>query len=210
MRVTAFRTALIAVSIAPVALLSQDQTVRIRAAKALDGTDKALSNVTITIQGSKITSIGPDSSGAATYNLSGLTVMPGMIDVHAHVGWHFDKDGRYASRPGTPAQEILYSAENAYVTLMAGFTTIQSPGQANDVELRDAIARGDETIPAVLGRAKTDAVVGKTKVADLLKSLPGYGPAKVSALLEQTGIDASRRAAGLGDRQKQALLDALG
>ena len=35
-------------------------------------------------------------------------------------------------------------------------------------ELRDAIARGDETIPAVLGRAKTDAVVGKTKVADLL------------------------------------------
>lgn len=77
-------------------------------------------------------------------------------------------------------------------------------------ELRDAIARGDETIPAVLGRAKSDAVVGKTKVADLLKSLPGYGPAKVSALLEKTGIDASRRAAGLGDRQKQALLDALG
>jgi hypothetical protein len=77
-------------------------------------------------------------------------------------------------------------------------------------ELRDAIARGDETIPSVLKRAKSDAVVGKTKVADLLKSLPGYGPAKVNALLEQTGIDASRRAAGLGDRQKQALLDALG
>jgi imidazolonepropionase-like amidohydrolase len=150
MRVTALRTALIAASIAPVALSSQDQTVRIRAAKALDGTGKALSNVTITIQGSKITSIGPDSSGAATYNLSGLTVMPGMIDVHAHVGWHFDKDGRYASRPGTPAQEILYSAENAYVTLMAGFTTIQSPGQANDVELRDAIARGVLPGPRIL------------------------------------------------------------
>ena len=49
----------------------------------------------------------------------------------------------------------------------------------------------------------------KTKVADLLKSLPGYGPAKVSQLLEQTGIDASRRAAGLGERQRQALIDAL-
>ena len=88
--------------------------------------------------------------------------------------------------------------------------------QAKSREARQArsallagIKSGDETIPAVLGRAKTDAVVGKTKVADLLKSLPGYGPAKVSALLEQTGIDASRRAAGLGDRQKQALLDAL-
>jgi imidazolonepropionase-like amidohydrolase len=150
MRVTAFRAVLLAVLIAPVALSSQDQTVRIRAAKVLDGTGKVLSNVTITVQGSKITSIGPDSSSAATYNLGTLTVIPGMIDVHAHVGWHFDKDGRYANRPGTPAQEILYSAENAYVTLMAGFTTIQSPGQTNDPELRDAIARGVLPGPRIL------------------------------------------------------------
>jgi imidazolonepropionase-like amidohydrolase len=150
MRVTAFRAVLFAAVMAPVALSSQDQTVRIRVAKALDGTGKVLSNVTITIQGSKITSIGPDNSGGATYNLGTLTAMPGMIDVHAHVGWHFDKDGRYAARPGTPAQEILYSAENAYVTLMAGFTTIQSPGQANDVELRDAIARGALPGPRIL------------------------------------------------------------
>ena len=150
MRVTAFRAVLFAAVMAPVALSSQDQTVRIRVAKALDGTGKVLSNVTITIQGSKITSIGPDNSGAATYNLGTLTAMPGMIDVHAHVGWHFDKDGRYAARPGTPAQEILYSAENAYVTLLAGFPTIQSPGQANDVELRDAIARGVLPGPRIL------------------------------------------------------------
>ena len=150
MRVTAFRAVLFAAVMAPVALSSQDQTVRIRVAKALDGTGKVLSNVTITIQGSKITSIGPDNSGAATYNLGTLTAMPGMIDVHAHVGWHFDKDGRYAAKPGTPAQEILYSAENAYVTLLAGFTTIQSPGQANDVELRDAIARGVLPGPRIL------------------------------------------------------------
>src|SRR5437899_7552597 len=73
-----------------------------------------------------------------------------MIDVHAHVGWHFDKDGRYAARRGDPAEEILYSAENAYATLMAGFTTIQSPGQANDVELRAAIARGIFPGPRIL------------------------------------------------------------
>ena len=69
--------------------------------------------------------------------------------------------------------------------------------------------RGEQTIPAVLDRAKTDTVVGKTRIAQLLKSLPGYGPAKVTALIEQTGIVASRRAAGLGDRQRQALCDAL-
>ena len=117
-------------------------TIRIHAATVLDGTGKTLRNATIVVQGSKITSIESGNSGPATFDLGTLTVIPGMIDVHAHLGWHFDKDGRYAARPGDAAEEILYSAENAYVTLMAGFTTIQSPGQANDVPLRDAIARG--------------------------------------------------------------------
>jgi acyl-CoA reductase-like NAD-dependent aldehyde dehydrogenase len=76
-------------------------------------------------------------------------------------------------------------------------------------QLLAAIAAGEQTIPAVLDRAKTDTMIGRTKVVDLLKSMPGYGPAKVTALLEQTGIVASRRAAGLGDRQRQALCDAL-
>jgi hypothetical protein len=46
-------------------------------------------------------------------------------------------------------------------------------------------------------------------VVDLLKSLPGYGPAKAAALLAQTGIVSSRRAAVLGERQHQVLVDAL-
>src|SRR4051794_25904397 len=131
----------IAVLAAP-ALVAQSPAIRIHAASMIDGTGKVLRNATVVVQGSKITAIETGSGSNATYDLGRLTVMPGMIDVHAHVAWHFDNAGRYAARPGTPAQEILYSAENAYVTLMAGFTTIQSPGQANDVELREAIARG--------------------------------------------------------------------
>jgi hypothetical protein len=59
-------------------------------------------------------------------------------------------------------------------------------------QLLTAIAAGEQTIPAVLDRAKTDTIIGRTKVADLLKSLPGYGPAKVTALMERTGIVSSR------------------
>src|SRR4029077_5474307 len=99
-------------------------------------------NATIVVQGSKITSIETGNATNTTYDLGRLTVLPGMIDVHAHVGWHFDKDGRYAARPGSPAQEILYSAENAAVTLLPGSPPHPSPGQPNDVELREAIARG--------------------------------------------------------------------
>jgi hypothetical protein len=39
----------------------------------------------------------------------------------------------------------------------------------------------------VLDRAKTGTIIGRTKVIDLLKSLPGYGPAKVTALLDSSG-----------------------
>jgi imidazolonepropionase-like amidohydrolase len=133
-----------------VPLAAQDRPIRIHAATVLDGSGKTLRDTTIVVQGSKITSIETGGAANATYDLGRLTIIPGMIDVHSHVGWHFDKDGRYAARPGSPAQEILYSAENAYVTLLAGFTTIQSPGQANDVELREAIARGVLPGPRIL------------------------------------------------------------
>ena len=150
MRAMKLTAALFAVLLASPVLLAQNPTVRIHAATVLDGTGTTLKNATIVVQGSKITSIETGTAANATYELGSLTVLPGMIDVHAHVGWHFDKDGRYAARPGSPAQEILYSAENAYVTLLAGFTTLQSPGQANDLELRDAIARGVFPGPRIL------------------------------------------------------------
>jgi imidazolonepropionase-like amidohydrolase len=151
MRTTACVLGIVAALIAlPATPSSQTQTIRIHADSVLDGTGKVLRNATIVVQGSKITSIETGGGANATYNLGSLTVVPGLIDVHAHVGWHFDKDGRYAARPGSPAQEILYAAENAYTTLMAGFTTIQSPGQANDIELREAIARGVLPGPRIL------------------------------------------------------------
>lgn len=77
-------------------------------------------------------------------------------------------------------------------------------------KLLNDIKSGTLTIKSVLDRAKEDSVVGKTKVAQLVKALPGYGPAKVTAVLEKAGIPAERRAAGLGQRQREALLSELG
>ncbi|HEY2906376.1 MAG TPA: amidohydrolase family protein [Vicinamibacterales bacterium] len=134
---------------ATVALSAQTSTVRIHAAKVVDGTGKVLTNATVVVQGSKITAVQTGSAGA-TYDLGQLTILPGMIDVHSHIGWHFGPDGRLQQRDPSPAAAILYSAENAYVTLLAGFTTIQSPGAANDVELREAIARGVFPGPRIL------------------------------------------------------------
>ena len=167
--------AVLALLLVPATIFSQEPTVRIRAATVIDGSGKTLRNATIVVRGSKITAVETGAAGTPTYDLGSLTVIPGMIDVHSHLGWHFDKDGRYAARRGAPGEEILYSAENAFVTLMAGFTTIQSPGQANDVELRDAIARGIFPGPRVLtsirqlneGSGTPDEI--RTKVQQLKK-----------------------------------------
>ena len=107
-------------------------------------------NVTITVEASRIIRVAT-MSGPVTYDLSDLTVMPGWIDTHVHLTFHFDADGLNHSDPDeTPAQTILYAAENAYRTLLAGFTTVQSLGNRADRDLREAIARGSLPGPRVL------------------------------------------------------------
>src|SRR5919204_6883482 len=98
-----FNALLFASLLAVAGLSAQEPTVRVRATTVIDGAGKVLRNATIVIQRSKITSIDTGGNGSASYNLGQLTVLPGMIDVHAHVAWHFDENGRYAARQGSPA-----------------------------------------------------------------------------------------------------------
>jgi imidazolonepropionase-like amidohydrolase len=115
--------------------------VVVRAGTLIDGRGGVMRNVTIVVDGERIRSVG-ETSQTAGYDLSRFTVLPGLIDTHVHIDAHFGRDGRASNQGETPAERILYSAENAYVTLMAGFTTVQSIGSATDLELRAAIARG--------------------------------------------------------------------
>jgi imidazolonepropionase-like amidohydrolase len=122
-------------------LAGQEPTIVIRAGMLLDGKGGAQRNANIVIQGSKILKIDSETT-APTYDLRTLTILPGLIDTHVHISYHFGQDGRASNRGETPAQEAYYTAENAYATLMAGFTTVQSVGAAADVPLREAVARG--------------------------------------------------------------------
>ena len=115
--------------------------VTIRAARLIDGRGQSAANQTVTVSGSTIDRVGA-ASGTATHDLGNLTLLPGFIDTHVHIGWHFGPDGKYVAGKESPDEAALYGAENAYVTLLAGFTTVQSVGAASDKPLRDAIARG--------------------------------------------------------------------
>ncbi len=123
------------------ALTAQSPAITLRAPAMLDGRGGSRTDAMVTVSGGRITAVGA-ASGAPTYDLTGLTLLPGFIDTHVHIGWHFDANGRYQSGPEPADQAALYGAENAYVTLLAGFTTVQSVGSASDKPLREALARG--------------------------------------------------------------------
>jgi imidazolonepropionase-like amidohydrolase len=111
-----------------------------------------LRNREIVVENGKIARIDA-ASHKPDIDLSGLTVTPGWIDTHTHPGWYFDKDGRYD--PGgrnsktTPQEGALRTEANAFATLMGGFTTVQSLGQAIDVPLSDLSVES----PACFGAA---------------------------------------------------------
>ena len=58
--------------------------------------------------------------------------------------------------------------------------------------------------------AKEDEIVGKLRVSALLSSLPGIGAAKSKQIMEDVGISESRRVAGLGPHQREALIRQFG
>jgi imidazolonepropionase-like amidohydrolase len=120
---------------------AQEQPVIVRAGTLLDGKGGVQRNAEIVVQSGKIQKIG-SAARAVSYDLRNATVLPGLIDTHVHIAWHFGPDGRYQPRDTSPASAMGYGLENAYVTLMAGFTTVQSVGSPIDVDIRDAINRG--------------------------------------------------------------------
>jgi imidazolonepropionase-like amidohydrolase len=142
-------------SATPVPPCASDATT-IRAARLLDGRGGALGNAVVTVRGDTIVSVD-GCTGPVTHDLGDATLLPGFIDVHVHLDWHFGPDGRFGERPGakaaTAAERQAAMLANARLTLEAGFTTVQSLGSPADVALREAIARGAAPGPRVLTSA---------------------------------------------------------
>jgi imidazolonepropionase-like amidohydrolase len=111
---------------------------------------RVLEKQVILLRGKKIEAIGNDlkiPSDAKILDLSGKTVLPGLIDCHSHLA---DGDQKQNADPfnqlrRTASQVVLESIPNARVTLESGFTTVRDAGvyrALNDVALRDAINKG--------------------------------------------------------------------
>jgi len=187
----------------------------IAASAALDGKGGVLRDTRIAIEGSRIVAIDP-KAGPVDYDLRGLTVLPGWIDAHAHITWSFGTDGKNAGAGGTTAEAAYQAASNAWATLMAGFTTVQSPGSSSAVPLRDAIAKGLLPGPRILtaiepltGRGEQTGTPDEIRAyvreqkeagADLIKIFASGGMRQGPMTLSQEQLNAA-----CGEARKQGL-----
>lgn len=134
-----------AIALAALPLSSLPAQTAVAARRVVDGAGQVHQNAVVVIEGSRIRSVGPRASfSGRVVDLGDVTLTPGLIDVHTHVTWYFNAQGRYhtSSDGETPAQAMLAAAGNLYATLMSGVTTTQSLGSPEDKDLRDAVQRG--------------------------------------------------------------------
>ncbi len=147
------------------------QPIVLKTSTLLDGRGHVLRNQEIVVDGQRITRVA-DAREPATYDLSGLTVMPGWIDTHVHISYHFNANDRFddggRESKESPQQVALRAEANAYATLRGGFTTVQSLGAEIDADMRSLINAGMLPGPRILTSLR--AVVDKTGPPDQIRT----------------------------------------
>src|SRR5579859_4212830 len=162
------RTLLLAVCFSVAALAQQptpappSKTV-IHAAHLLDvKSGKMMDNVSVTVEGDKITAITPGAppAGVNAIHLPNSTLVPGLIDAHTHLT--FDPNFGYQELGVSIPKEALIGAKNARLTLEAGFTTVRNVGASGyaDIALRDAINEGMVPGPHMIASGPALSITG--------------------------------------------------
>ena len=130
---------------------ADDGAIVLTADRVLDGRGGVLENHGVVVRDGRITAVVAVAGlpPGERHDLPGGTILPGLIDTHVHLGWHFGEDGKLA-RGSAPETEAMHAVENGIRMLEAGFTTVQSLGAPVDGPVRDAVNRGVVPGPRII------------------------------------------------------------
>jgi len=127
---------------------------------------RMIQNPEILVRDGKVVSLKPDAAtpaaaDATRISLPGMTLLPGLIDMHVHL----DSDPTYGGYTGLEYNDRFWSAlavAHAGKTLDAGFTTVRNLGASdwNDVGLGQAIAAGKVRGPRIVPAAWSFGATG--------------------------------------------------
>jgi imidazolonepropionase-like amidohydrolase len=147
---------LAALTLSVAVLPAHADTVVVTADRMLDVVSgKVVDHPQITVTDGRITAIGAQGTavpaGARRVNLTGMTLLPGLIDLHVHL----TSDPHYSGYRGlefTDNYWTVVGVANAKKTLEAGFTTVRNVGSANfdDVAIKQGIENGVITGPRIV------------------------------------------------------------
>ena len=133
-------------------LTAADPLTVIRLGRLIDGKGSVINNPSIVVRGERVERIAtasePLPAGATVIDLQKLTAIPGLIDVHTHMTFYWDRSP--GTKPwtqlGTLGAPVTVSLaqENARRTLESGVTTVRDLGswEYTDIAMRDLINRG--------------------------------------------------------------------
>ena len=143
-------------------------------------------NATVLIDGERIIAVGPAAStpvpvGANVISMVGKWLIPGLMNMHVHLGLKLPGAAGDSLATETDSEEVLRMAGNARLSLLAGVTTLRLVGEdhGTDFALRRAIERGEVVGPRIKTAGEVIVPTGGHG------SLEGDGPYGLARLVRE-------------------------